>query len=72
MSTMTNRTANPSSLALPTYGRALGMRACAQVASRMSGGVTETVAVRAHVTDIVAGRTKGAFPGTSAWRPPIC
>lgn len=24
------------------------------------------------VTDTAAGRTQGAFRGTSAWRPPIC
>lgn len=72
MSTMTNWTANPSSLALPAYGRVLGMPGCAQVDIRMSGGATETISVRAHVTGIVAGRTKFAFPGTSAWRPPIC
>ena len=72
MSTMTNWTANPSSLALPTYGRALGMRACPQVDARMSGKARKASAVRVHVTDIVTGRTEGTFPGTSAWRPPIC
>lgn len=68
MSTNIQMTANPSRIALPTYGRVLGMSARVQVDGFMCG----TAAVSEHVTTIGAARTKGAFPGTSVWRPPLC
>ena len=62
--------ANPS-VTLPTYGRVLGMPACAQVDTRVSIAIQGKTA--AHVSRLVEGvdaRTKGAFPGNPAWRPP--
>jgi len=70
MSTNTNWTANPSRISLPTYGHALGT--CAQVDTRVSGGDARSIAVCVRPTPAVMSRTKGAFPGNSAWRPPIC
>lgn len=69
-------TANPSR-SLPTYGRAFGMPAGTQVATRMCVSVPSTVVVREHTAvrtqDLTAPAiSKGAFEGTSAWRPPIC
>ncbi len=52
----------PSGFGMPVYGSAFG-------ATCLTG-----TAISAVVRDRdVAGRTavKGAFPGTSAWRPPI-
>ena len=72
MSTNQIRMANPS-VTLPTYGRVLGMPACAQVDTRVSIAIQGKTAGLAHVTSLVEGidsRTKGAFPGNPAWRPP--
>jgi hypothetical protein len=64
-------TANPSVI-LPTDGRVLGMPACAQVDTRVSTAIQGKTAGREHVASLVgiAARTKDAFPGTPAWRPP--
>jgi hypothetical protein len=70
-------TANPS-VDLPTYGRAFGMPACAQVDTRMCAGVAAIegkTAGRTHVTSLASGivtRAKDVFPGNPAWSPPIC
>jgi hypothetical protein len=61
MSITTTWTANPS-VALPAVGRVLGMPGCASVGQDV---------VREHVT-VIGARTQDAFPGNSAWRPPIC
>lgn len=63
MSNITNTmtTANQSTFAMPIYGRAFGMSACA------IQGIDVPVRDR-HV----AASLKGAFPGTSVWRPPSC
>jgi hypothetical protein len=58
---------NPSRFGMPTPGRHLGVYADTTVCTtgapisgdRMAG-------------DRVAARVWGAFPGTSAWRPPNC
>ncbi len=68
------RMATPS-VSLPTYGRVLGMPACAQVDSRVFTGAA---AIQGKSTDReriatltgTAAHTVGAFPGTPAWRPP--
>jgi len=52
---------NQSTSLMPTYGRAFGMSACAIT------GIDVPVRDR-HV----AASLKGAFPGTSVWRPPSC
>jgi hypothetical protein len=72
MSTTMTWTANPSRFALPMYGPDFGMRACIQGDSLIGVGVMDTIAVRDHVATAATGRTKGAFPGNPAWRPPIC
>lgn len=68
-------TANPSR-SLPTYGRAFGMPARGRVATGLCVSVPSTVVVREHTAvrtqDLTAQTIKGDFPGTSAWRPPIC
>jgi hypothetical protein len=51
----------PSHLGMPVYGRAFG------IAAGMADVCVQTTAV---VLGATAGRTKGDFPGTSAWRPP--
>jgi hypothetical protein len=65
------RTATLSRISLPTYGRAFGMTERVRVDSIMCGTTVRGIA-RTHVTGTVAVLTQGAFPGTSAWRPPIC
>jgi hypothetical protein len=76
MSNNTTWTATPSQQLLPTDGRTFGMPVCAQVDSHMFatsiGSAADATPVHADVTALVAGRIKGAFPGTSVWRPPIC
>ncbi|MFN8193664.1 MAG: hypothetical protein U0R80_05180 [Nocardioidaceae bacterium] len=62
--------ANPSRFSLPTYGRTSGITAGDQVDIATCG-----IAVRDRVVGhaaVAVTLTKGAFPGTSAWRPPIC
>ena len=54
-------TVNQSTFLMPIYGRAFGMSACA------ISGIDVPVRDR-HV----AASLKGAFPGTSVWRPPNC
>jgi hypothetical protein len=71
MSMKNTWTANPSHIAMPDHGRALGMLACPQQDSALAVSAMETIAVRALVVT-TATRTKGVFPGNSAWRPPIC
>jgi len=61
--TMTTET--QSTFGLPAYGRAFGMSACASTTSVQ--GIDVPVRDR-HVATLV----KGAFPGTSVWRPPSC
>ena len=65
------RTANPS-VSLPTDGRVLGMPACAPSYTPVSDAIWAKTAGREHVASLVgiAARTKDAFPGTPAWRPP--
>jgi len=53
----------PSSLGMPAYGRALGATVGGDVCVQ-----TTSVVLGAHFAGM--GRTKGDFPGTSAWRPP--
>ena len=65
------RTATLSRIGLPTYGRAFGMTERPRVDSTTCGIAVRDIA-RTHVTSTVAVLTQGAFPGTSAWRPPIC
>lgn len=63
MSTITNTmtTATQSAFAMPTYGRAFGISTCA-----IQG--TDVPVRDRHV----AASLKGAFLGTSVWRPPNC
>lgn len=63
-------TANPSRIDLPVYGRAFGMPAGAHADSTPCGTVRGIAGVRVKSAFITL--TQGAFPGTSAWRPPIC
>jgi hypothetical protein len=51
----------PSRFGMPTHGLRLG----AYVG-------TTVCTTGAPVSDRVAARIWGAFPGTSAWRPPTC
>ncbi len=59
----------PSTLGMPAYGRAFGIALCAT-------GIHASVVRDARVAGAVKGSTQGlvtaGFPGTSAWRPPIC
>ena len=77
MSMTVIRMANPS-VSLPIDGRVLGMTACASVDSRVYPGATAIdgkTAGRERVASLVKGiatPTVDAFPGTPAWRPPIC
>ena len=54
---------NPSRFGMPTPGRHLGVYADTTVC---------TTGAPVSGDDRVAARIWGAFPGTSAWRPPIC
>jgi hypothetical protein len=65
------RTATLSRISLPTYGRAFGMTERARVDSTTCGTTVRGIA-RTHVTGTVAVLAQDAFPGNSAWRPPIC
>lgn len=76
MNTKLTWMANPSRT-VSTYGCAFGMPVGSQVASRVWTGSPTTTVVREHTRALVLGAaaqdiTKDAFPGTSAWRPPIC
>ena len=53
----------PSSFGMPVYGRALGASVGVDVCVQ-----TTSVVLGARAAGM--GRTKGDFPGTSAWRPP--
>jgi hypothetical protein len=54
---------NPSRFGMPTPGHRLGVYA----------GITVcTTGAPVSGDDRVAARVWGAFPGTSAWRPPTC
>jgi hypothetical protein len=53
----------PSSFGMPAYGRALGAAAGFDVCVQGT-----SVSLGARIVGM--GRTKGDFPGTSAWRPP--
>ena len=53
---------NPSRFGMPTPGRHLGVYA----------GTTVCTTGAPISGDRVAARVWGAFPGTSAWRPPTC
>jgi hypothetical protein len=54
---------NPSRFGMPTPGHRLGSYA----------GITVcTTGAPVSGDDRVAARVWGAFPGTSAWRPPTC
>lgn len=54
----------PSPLGMPIYGSTLGIDRTATIcATRVSADSDR------HVAALVV---KGAFPGTSAWRPPTC
>lgn len=67
-------TANPS-VVLSTDGRVLGMPACAPIdTTRVSIAIQGKTAGRERVATFVGGATPtmDAFPGTPAWRPPIC
>ena len=67
--TMTAQT--PSCFAMPISGSTYGAFGIAQGAT---GAGTLTVVRDRVVADaaLVKGAVKGAFPGTSAWRPPTC
>jgi len=53
---------NPSRFGMPTPGRHLGVYV----------GTTVCTTGAPISDDRVAARVWGAFPGTSAWRPPTC
>jgi hypothetical protein len=52
----------PSRFGMPTHGIRLGVY----------GGTTVYTTSAPTSGDRVAARVWGAFPGTSAWRPPTC
>ncbi len=52
----------PSRFGMPTHGLRLGVYA----------GLTDCTTSAPVSGDRVAARVWGAFPGTSAWRPPTC
>ncbi|MFT3872716.1 MAG: hypothetical protein QM714_08735 [Nocardioides sp.] len=72
MSNIAILAANPSSICVPTYGRAFGMSA------RLRADVLEVSDLRGitgehtFVKPTATGVARGDFWGTSAWRPPIC
>jgi hypothetical protein len=74
MSTSANTVIRPQT-SLPTYGSTFGIAldsgACALVDSHMWAGDLMSKNTRERVSGDVTSR-KDAFPGTSAWRPPIC
>jgi hypothetical protein len=51
----------PSCIGMPSYGSAFGTAGNAALV---------TVVRDRHI--VAAASLKGAFPGTSAWRPPTC
>ena len=57
----------PSRFCMPISGSTYGAFGTAQ---RATGTTTSTVVRDRFVAD--AALVKGAFPGTSAWRPPTC
>ncbi len=54
-----------------TFGSALNTGACALADTHMWAGDRMTKNTRERISAVVTSR-KDAFPGTSAWRPPIC
>lgn len=59
----TPKTHTASAFGMPIYGRALGTAALASTCATAS--IAPMGQVRVEV------KTKGAFPGSHAWRPPI-
>jgi hypothetical protein len=53
---------NPSRFGMPTHEIRLGVYV----------GTTACTTGAPISGDLVAARVRGAFPGTSAWRPPTC
>jgi hypothetical protein len=70
----------PSGFAMPTAGHAIASSPCRHASVVTAGAVRERrVPARTLAADVVwAGYradldlAKAYFPGTSAWRPPIC
>jgi hypothetical protein len=69
------KTVNRPQTSLPTYGSTFGIAldggACALVDTHMWAGDVTFEGTRVRISGDVTNR-KDAFPGTSAWRPPIC
>jgi len=63
--------ANPSRISLPVYGRAFGMPV-GVIADQTCGVVRDIAGEHRVKSAFTAVLTQGAFPGTTAWRPPIC
>ena len=70
-STMTwTMTAQSPSFGMPAYGQTSVERVDV---SALAGAQVSTCARVRHIGDMgLVTATKGDFPGTSAWRPPIC
>ena len=62
-------TAQSPSFGVPAYGPA---SLEAQAISAVAGVQVSTCARVRHIGDMDLATTQGYFPGTSAWRPPIC